>query len=85
MKKHHAPVDQLVDTSKLYEHLVNDHGWEARPYLINQRLHDLHRLEHTEAGLGLVSLEHDHETSVPPVVALPLVGTGFGGDLPQAA
>jgi len=85
MKKRQEPVGQTVDASKLYEHLVNDHGWEARPYLVSQRLHDLHRLEHTEADLGLVSLEHDHETSVAPVVALPFVSGGFGADLPQAA
>jgi hypothetical protein len=67
--KHPEPAGQLVDVvnlmdaAVLYDHMVNDHGWENRPYLVNQRLPDLHRLEHTEADLGLVSLTHSHKAT----------------------
>lgn len=86
MKKQQEHVEHLVDTSELYEHLVTEHGWEPRPYLINQRLHDLHRLEHTEAELGLVSLTHDHDNTLAPVVPLPWVDRGaFAANSPHAA
>jgi hypothetical protein len=76
----------MVDTSELYEHLVNDHGWERRPHLVDQRMHDLHRLEHTEADLGLVSVAHNHRTTLAPVIPLPWVAGGSTGtDFPHAA
>ena len=50
--------------SELYAHVVRDHGWEARPSLFEQRLADLHRLEHTEAILGMVAVEHRHGPGV---------------------
>lgn len=84
MERQQGPAEQLVDTSKLYEHLANDHGWERRPYLLSQRLHDLHRLEHTEAELGMVKLAHEHPPPIAPAGALPMAG-GLVADLPQVS
>ena len=86
MKSKPDRADPIPDSSDLYEHLVNDHGWERRPYLINHRLHDLHRLEHTEADLGLLSVGHSHDTKPAPVIALPwATGESAAADPPHAA
>jgi hypothetical protein len=81
------PVDvaNLMDGTALYHHLVDDHSWENRPYLVNQRLHDLHRLEHTEANLGLVRLMHNHESAAATPVAHPPASDGLGNNLSQVA
>jgi hypothetical protein len=81
VKSYQEPADHLVnlvEDAELYHHLVNDHGWPARPYLLDQRLHHRHRLEHKETALGRVSLAHSHEVSAPAVqvIALPLAGHG---------
>jgi hypothetical protein len=79
-------VVDLMDAAALYRHLVNDHGWEHRPYLVNQRLPDLHRLEHTEADLGLVHLTHHHEAAPAAApVTPPSADNGVGGNLSQVA
>jgi hypothetical protein len=84
VEEQQAPAEQLIDTSKLYDHLVKEHGWERRPYLLGQRLHDLHRLEHTEAELGMVRLVHEHPAPPAPAGALPMAG-GLVADLPQVS
>jgi hypothetical protein len=81
-----AHLVNLVEDAELYAHLVNDHGWPVRPYLLDQRLHDRHRLEHDETGLGRVSLAHGHEVQpAVQVVALPRLGHELADDVAQVA
>jgi len=52
---------QLVETVELYRHLVRDHGWDENPYLLSQRLRELHRNDHVDADSGVISLGHVHD------------------------
>jgi hypothetical protein len=52
---------ELVEAVELYQHLVRDHGWDENPYLLSQRLRELHRSEHVDDDSGVISLNHVHD------------------------
>jgi hypothetical protein len=45
--------------SRLQDHLLRDHG-RTGPDIDGLPLADLHRLEHVEHGMGLITLTHRH-------------------------
>jgi hypothetical protein len=48
-----------MDSSQLFHHLVRDHG-RTEPECGGPPLEDLHRFEHVEQTMGLITLGHAH-------------------------
>ncbi len=55
---------ELIETAELYRHLVQDHGWDENPYLLSQRLRELHRNEHVDVDSGVLTVRHVHDCPV---------------------
>jgi hypothetical protein len=51
-------------SSRLHDHLVHEHGRSGRE-IDGLPLADLHRFEHVEQALGLITLAHRHGRAAP--------------------
>jgi hypothetical protein len=58
-----APARRVeLQGDQLREHMQQAHGRTAYELLvIAEHMHDLHRFEHFEASVGLVTVDHDHD------------------------
>jgi hypothetical protein len=53
-----------MDSSRLRTHLLREHG-RTEPNIAGLPLAHLHRFEHVEQAMGLISLRHRHSANGP--------------------